>query len=110
MGVGNKAERRAVEMRRYTRFSSLLAEQCTQGEILVTIVCDSQCHWARDSTDDIVLENTSSSLFWDCQAPFLSLTNLHPDYAARELCQGASDRLKTLGQRCSSPPELRLPR
>jgi DNA-binding MurR/RpiR family transcriptional regulator len=96
-GSAKKPSLVLFEMRRYTRFSRLLAEQCKQQGIAVTMVCDSHCHWARDSTDDVVTVDTASKLFWDSQAPFLSLTNLLLDHAARKLRQDAKARLQKLG-------------
>ncbi len=96
-GSARKPSLVLFEMRRYTRFSRLLAEQCKQQGIAVTMICDSHCHWARDNTDDVVTVDTTSNLFWDSQAPFLSLTNLLLDHVARKLRQDAKGRLQTLG-------------
>jgi DNA-binding MurR/RpiR family transcriptional regulator len=97
-GAGRKPSLVLFEMRRYTRFSRLLAEQCKQQGIAVTMICDSHCHWARDCIDAVITVDTASNLFWDSQAPFLSLTNLLLDHAARKLRHSAKARLKTLGE------------
>lgn len=84
------------EMRRYTRFSQLLAQQCRRQGIPVVMICDTHCHWAPDCTDAIFTVNTESNLFWDAQAPFLSLTNLMLDHVVRKLKNHAAARLKSL--------------
>jgi DNA-binding MurR/RpiR family transcriptional regulator len=84
------------EMRRYTRFSQLLAQQCRRQGIPVVIICDSHCHWARDCSDAVFTLNTESNLFWDAQAPFLSFTNLLLDHVVRKLGHRTADRLKSL--------------
>ena len=86
------------EMRRYTKFSRLLAEQCRVQGIGVVMICDSHCHWARDCTDEVLTVNTESNLFWDSQAPFLSLTNLMLDHVVRRLRTDAARRLESLGE------------
>ena len=84
------------EMRRYTRFSQLLAQQCRRQGIPVVMICDTHCHWAPDCTDAVFTVNTESNLFWDAQAPFLSLTNLMLDHVVRKLKHRAAARLKSL--------------
>jgi len=84
------------EMRRYTRFSQLLAQQCRRQGIPVVMICDTHCHWAPDCTDAIFTVNTESNLFWDAQAPFLSLTNLMLDHVVRKLKNHTAARLKSL--------------
>lgn len=84
------------EMRRYTKFSEVLARQCRKQGIPVVIICDSHCHWARDCSDAVFTVNTESKLFWDAQAPFLSLTNLMLDHVVRKLGNRAAGRLKSL--------------
>jgi len=83
------------EMRRYTRFSLLLAEQCREQGIPVVMICDRHCHWAHDVTDDVYTVDTESNLYWDGQATFLSLTNLLLDHIVRKL--DAAARLEALG-------------
>ncbi len=85
------------EMRRYTRFSRLLAEQCRTQGIGTVLICDTHCHWARDCSDEVFVVNTESELFWDSQSPFLSLTNLLLDDVARRVSGEADARLKRLG-------------
>jgi DNA-binding MurR/RpiR family transcriptional regulator len=84
------------EMRRYTKFSQLLAHEARQRSIDLIIVCDRHCHWAADDTDLVFSVNTDSSLFWDNQSPFLSLTNLMLDQVARRLKRTAAARLRAL--------------
>lgn len=84
------------EMRRYTKFSQLLGQQCRQQGVPLVIICDTHCHWARDCTDAVFTVNTESNLFWDAQAPYLSLTNLMLDQVACKLRHRTADRLKAL--------------
>jgi DNA-binding MurR/RpiR family transcriptional regulator len=84
------------EMRRYTRFSRLLARQAQQRGISLIVICDRHCHWARNHSEDVFSLNTDSTLFWDCQAPFLSLTNLMFDHIVRRLKGPVAARLKAM--------------
>lgn len=84
------------EIRRYTKFSQLLAHEARQRSIDLIIVCDRHCHWAADDTDLVFSVNTDSSLFWDNQSPFLSLTNLMLDQVARRLKRAVAARLRAL--------------
>lgn len=84
------------EMRRYTRFSRLLAEKAQQRGIGMFLICDRHCHWARDHTDAVFSLNTDSNLFWDSQTPFLSLTNLMLDHVVRRLQGSVDARLKSM--------------
>lgn len=84
------------EMRRYTRFSIQLASACRERGIALIILCDRHCRWAHEYTDDVFAVATDSRLFWDSQAPFLSLTNLLLDDVVRHLQPGAQERLNRL--------------
>jgi DNA-binding MurR/RpiR family transcriptional regulator len=65
-----------IEMRRYTKLSHLLAQRCIERRVPLVILCDNHCYWAHDYTHDVLAVNSASRLFWDSQAPFLSLFNL----------------------------------
>jgi DNA-binding MurR/RpiR family transcriptional regulator len=84
------------EMRRYTRFSRLLAEQAQQRGIPTVMICDRHCHWAGDYSDTVFSLDTDSKLFWDCQSPFLSLSNLMFDQIVRRLEGTVDARLKAM--------------
>lgn len=84
------------EMRRYTRLSIQLAAACHQQGIGLLIVCDRHCRWAHEYTQDVLQLATDSRLFWDSQAPFLSLTNLLLDDVVRRLQPDAQERLNRL--------------
>jgi DNA-binding MurR/RpiR family transcriptional regulator len=86
------------EMRRYTKCSQLLAHKAQQRGIDLIIVCDRHCHWAADHTDMVFSVNTDSTLFWDNQSPFLSLTNLMLDQVARRLKRTVAARLKAMAE------------
>jgi DNA-binding MurR/RpiR family transcriptional regulator len=86
------------EMRRYTKCSQLLAQKAQQRGIDLIIVCDRHCHWAVDHTDMVFSVNTDSTLFWDNQSPFLSLTNLMLDQVARRLKRTVAARLKAMAE------------
>jgi DNA-binding MurR/RpiR family transcriptional regulator len=64
------------EMRRYTKLSHQLSQAAVDAEIPVIIICDNHCYWAHDYTEDVLSVSTDSHMFWDSQAPFLSLVNL----------------------------------
>jgi DNA-binding MurR/RpiR family transcriptional regulator len=84
------------EMRRYTKTSLKLAKAASSAGIPLIVVCDSHCYWARDYTDLVLMVGTQSHLFWDNQAPFLSLSNLLLDAVIAKLGDGAEPRLKRL--------------
>ena len=84
------------EMRRYTKCSQLLARKAQQRGIDLIILCDRHCHWAADHTDMVFNVNTDSSLFWDNQSPFLSLTNLMLDQIVRRTKRSVAARLKLM--------------
>ncbi len=84
------------EMRRYTKTSLRLAEAAREARIPLVIICDSHCYWARDFTDLVLSVGTQSHLFWDNQAPFLSLANLLLDAVITELGDAVEPRLSKL--------------
>ena len=84
------------EMRRYTRTSLKLAEAVRAAAIPLIVVCDSHCYWARDYTDLVLTVGTQSHLFWDNQAPFLSLSNLLLDAVIARLGDAIEPRLRRL--------------
>ena len=84
------------EMRRYTKTSLKLAEAARTAALPLIIVCDSYCYWARDYTDLVLTVGTQSHLFWDNQAPFLSLSNLLLDAVIARLGDAIEPRLRRL--------------
>lgn len=86
------------EMRRYTRFSQLLAKKAQERGIDLIVLCDRHCVWAHDHTDLVFTVNTDGTLFWDNQTPFLSLTNLMFDYIVRRLQPSVTERLKAMAE------------
>jgi DNA-binding MurR/RpiR family transcriptional regulator len=86
------------EMRRYTKLSQLLARQAQQRGIDLIVICDRHCIWARDHTDMVFTLNTDGTLFWDNQAPYLSLSNLMFDHIARKLQPSVDGRLAKLAE------------
>jgi DNA-binding MurR/RpiR family transcriptional regulator len=86
------------EMRRYTKFSQLLAQKAQEKGIDLIVICDRHCLWARDHTDVVFTVNTDGTLFWDNQTPYLSLTNLMFDHIVRMLQPAVDARLKTMAE------------
>jgi DNA-binding MurR/RpiR family transcriptional regulator len=84
------------EMRRYTTTSLKLAEAARDSRGPLIIICDSHCYWARDYTDLVLPVGTQSHLFWDNQAPFLSLSNLLLDAVIARLGDAIEPRLRKL--------------
>jgi DNA-binding MurR/RpiR family transcriptional regulator len=84
------------EMRRYTRTSLRLAQAARSAGIPLIVICDSHCYWARDYTDLVLAVGTQSHLFWDNQAPFLSLSNLLLDAVIARLGDAIEPRLRRL--------------
>jgi DNA-binding MurR/RpiR family transcriptional regulator len=83
-------------MRRYTKTSLKLAEAAREARIPLIVICDSHCYWARDYTDLVLPVGTQSHLFWDNQAPFLSLSNLLLDAVIARLGDAIEPRLRKL--------------
>ncbi|QEX15712.1 RpiR family transcriptional regulator [Hypericibacter terrae] len=84
------------EMRRYTRLSHQLARSAVDAGIPVIIICDNHCHWARDYTEEVLSVSTDSHLFWDSQAPFLSLVNLLFDDLIARLGDKVAERIRAM--------------
>ena len=84
------------EMRRYTRLSLLLARAAARRNLPLVIVCDRHCHWARDHSDIVLHVRTESTLFWDTQTPFVSLSSLLLDDVIAQLGDRVSDRVEML--------------
>jgi DNA-binding MurR/RpiR family transcriptional regulator len=84
------------EMRRYTKTSLKLAEAARAAHIPLIVICDNHCYWARDYTDLVLTVGTQSHLFWDNQAPFLSLSNLLLDAVIAKLGDAIEPRLRRL--------------
>jgi DNA-binding MurR/RpiR family transcriptional regulator len=85
-----------LEMRRYTRASRRLAEAARERGVPTTVICDAHCAWPREFGADVLAVSTDSQLFWDSQAPFLSLLNLMLDAVARKLGERVAQRVKRL--------------
>jgi DNA-binding MurR/RpiR family transcriptional regulator len=91
-----------IEMRRYTKLSHLLARKSLEKRVPLVIICDNNCHWARDYTNDVLVLNTTSTLFWDSQAPFVSLFNLLLNDVISALGDSVAKRTKLLAELQSS--------
>ncbi len=95
-GEGDKACLVLFEMRRYTKLSHQLARAAKQAGTRIVIICDNHCYWARDHTENVLPVCTDSHLFWDAQAPFLSLNGLLLDDLIVELGDDVVTRVKTM--------------
>lgn len=84
------------EMRRYTRLSLMLARAAAQRRLPLVVICDTHCHWARDHTDVVLPVRTESTLFWDTQTPFVSLSSLLLDDVIARLGDGMPARVESL--------------
>lgn len=84
------------EMRRYTAQSHDLLAAAQEAGVLIVVICDSHCYWARDYTDIVLPLRTGSRLFWDAQAPFSSLAGLLVDDTIARLGDAATARLERL--------------
>lgn len=84
------------EMRRYTKASLRLAGAAREARVPLIVICDTHCYWAHDFTDLILSVSTQSQLFWDNQAPFLSLSNLLLDAVIAKLGDFIEQRLSKL--------------
>lgn len=84
------------EMRRYTKLAQQLALAAQARSASIIIICDNHCHWARDTTDLVLPVRTDSHLFWDLQAPFVSLTGLLLDDLIARLGDAVADRVRKM--------------
>ncbi len=84
------------EMRRYTKLSHQLARAASEARIPLAIICDNHCYWARDFTENVLSVSTESELFWDSQAPFLTLTNLLLDDVIAQLGDQVAKRIQEM--------------
>jgi DNA-binding MurR/RpiR family transcriptional regulator len=87
-----------IEMRRYTKLSHLLAQKSVEKRVPLVIICDNHCYWAREYTEDVLVVNTTSTLFWDGQAPFVSLFNLLLNDVIAALGDGVAKRTRLLAE------------
>lgn len=84
------------EMRRYTKLSYQLAQTAKEAGIPLAIICDNHCYWAHEFTEHVLPVNTESELFWDSQAPFLTLTNLFLDDVIAQLGDKVVERSREM--------------
>lgn len=87
-----------LEMRRYTRLSYLLGQECRRRGVRLVVLCDTHCAWARDCTEDVLAVSTASELFWDSQAPFASLINLLLNDVILRLGTAVETRTRMMGE------------
>jgi len=94
--AGNGGDKLLIlfEMRRYTKLSFQLARAAVEAGVPLVIICDTHCYWARDFTDHVLAVNTESTLFWDSQAPFATLTNLMLDDVIAQLGDQVAARIQ----------------
>jgi hypothetical protein len=62
----------------------------------IIILCDSHCYWARDYSELVLSVSTESHLFWDSQAPFLTLGNLLLDAIISRLGDSVEGRVRKM--------------
>jgi DNA-binding MurR/RpiR family transcriptional regulator len=84
------------EMRRYTNLSHEVSRAAIDAGIPLIMICDNHCYWARDYTQCVLPVSTESHLFWDSQAPFLSLTNLLLDDVIARLGDKVAERIQIM--------------
>jgi DNA-binding MurR/RpiR family transcriptional regulator len=95
-GGGGRPCLTLFEMRRYTKLSLRLAEAAREAGLPTIILCDSHCYWARDYSDMVLSVSTESHLFWDSQAPFLTLGNLLLDAVISRLGDSVEKRVRKM--------------
>jgi DNA-binding MurR/RpiR family transcriptional regulator len=95
-GSGRRPCLTLFEMRRYTKASLRLAEAAREAGLPTIILCDSHCYWARDYSDMVLSVSTESQLFWDSQAPFLTLGNLLLDAVISRLGGSVEKRVRKM--------------
>lgn len=83
-----------IDFRRYYRHFRLLAEEAARRGIPLVIVTDSQCYWARQLTDHVLMIPIDEARAWHNFGPAMSLLSLLIGAVARRQEQaGMFDRI-----------------
>lgn len=65
-----------IDFRRYSRHFRILAEECTARGIPLAIITDSQCYWARQLTDHVLMLPAEMERPWHNFTAVISLLSL----------------------------------
>lgn len=73
-----------IDFRRYSRHFRILAEECVARGIPLVIITDSQCYWARQLTDHVLMLPAEMERPWHNFTAAISLLSLLIGAVARE--------------------------
>ncbi|MGH8282583.1 MAG: MurR/RpiR family transcriptional regulator [Gammaproteobacteria bacterium] len=65
-----------IEFRRYSRHFRILAEESFARKIPLIIITDTQCHWARQMTSDVLMLPIDTERAWHSHGSVFSLLSL----------------------------------
>ncbi len=65
-----------IEFRRYSRHFRILAEEIAARKIPLVIITDSQCHWARELTPDVLMMPIDTERAWHSHGSVFALLSL----------------------------------
>ncbi|HET6430990.1 MurR/RpiR family transcriptional regulator [Dyella sp.] len=65
-----------IDFRRYSRHFRILAEEAVARRIPLAIITDTQCYWARQLTDNVLMLPIDPALAWHNFGPVTSLLSL----------------------------------
>lgn len=74
-----------IDVRRYSRHFRILAEEVAARGIPLVIITDTQCYWARELTDKVLMLSIHADRVWHSFADFTSLFSLLLGAVAREM-------------------------
>ncbi|WP_448956505.1 MurR/RpiR family transcriptional regulator [Labrys neptuniae] len=86
------------DARRYSRQAPLLARKAFDAGLPVTLVTDLFCDWGHECATEVFAVPSEINLFWDTNAPMLSLVHLMVNGIIGELGPGVEARLDQLSQ------------
>jgi DNA-binding MurR/RpiR family transcriptional regulator len=72
-------------VQRYSRHFRLLADQASARAVPLVIVTDSQCHWAPELTDEVLMLPLESGRAWHSQGSMTILLSMLLDSVIGEL-------------------------
>jgi DNA-binding MurR/RpiR family transcriptional regulator len=74
-----------IDVRRYSRHFRILAEEVAARGIPLVIITDTQCYWARQLTDKVLMLSLGADRVWHSFTDFTSLFSLLLGAVARDM-------------------------
>jgi len=86
------------DARRYSRQAPILARRARKAGLPVTLVTDLFCDWGHECTTEVFAVPSEINLFWDTNAPMLSLVHLMLNGIIGELGPDVEVRLERMSE------------